>query len=269
MRSALVVGCLGLCGACNPVITLGQLPSAGRDVGIGASAPLPDAGRVPLSPNRDAATPSDITCPGWICEDFEADNTLPLAWDAERGAGATRVQAPVHTGQSALRHTATGEHSWSALVYTLPETVVTGNVGARFYLYLPAGNLEGRVNLLAIERQDAFNIDVNLLRKTNDTAPYIEVYSHHTGRRDTTALPVSVEDQWLCIQVNARISETEGSVDVFRQGELVLSSETGDTLPAGGVDQVALGIYWTEEGQTHSELVLDDVALGPSVAACL
>lgn len=244
---------------CDPVISLGDAPLRG-DGGVTVSA-------------NDAAGGEDTVvpeaCDGLVCDGLETTGSVEVAVDTEQGATFGRVQEPVHTGEFAARFTTVAEQSWSAFVYRFDDPIVSDAVYVRMYLFVPSGSVTGRLNFLAIENEDSFNIDVNLLGADSGDVVF-EVYNHSSRAGVSTADVTVPFDRWFCLQTAVVLSETAGQVLVSVDGREVLRTPNPEnTLPSGGISKVGVGAFWTEAGQSDSELFVDDIAIGQDVVSCL
>lgn len=250
---------LGLCIlGCDPVISLGDAPSHG------------DAGAMTSSTNSatEAEPVVPAPCNGLVCDGLETTGSVEVAVDTEQGATFGRVQEPVHSGEFAARFTTSAEQSWSAFVYRFDEPIVSDAVYVRMYLFVPSGSVTGRLNFLAIENEDTFNIDVNLLGGESGDVVF-EVYNHSSRAGLSTADVTVPFDQWFCLQTAVVLSETAGQVVVSVDGREVLRTPNPEnTLPSGGISKVGVGAFWTEAGQSDSELFVDDIAIGQDVVPC-
>ncbi len=245
--------------ACDPVISLGDAPLRGDDGGMASSN---DAA-------SGAAPDGSSACSGLVCDGLETTGSVEIAVDTEQGATFERVQEPVHTGEFAARFTTSAEQSWSAFVYRFDEPLVSEAVHVRMYLFVPSGSVTGRLNFLAIENEDTFNIDVNLLGADSGEVVF-EVYNH-ASRAGLSNVDFMVPfDRWFCLQTAVVLSETAGQVSVSVDGREVLRTPNPEnTLPSGGISKVGVGAFWTEAGQFDSELFIDDIEIGQDVVSCL
>lgn len=254
--------CAGLGLACDPVISLGELPRH-------SDAAMAQPASAPSTSEMVQATVEAGGCEWLACEGAEASDSVEVSVDSERGATFERVQAPVNSGEYAARFTTAADRSWSAFVFRFEEPISSDAVYVRMYIYLPANSVAGRLNFLAIENDDSFNVDVNLL--AGDAGDVVlEVYNHLTRAglsSDDFQVP---EDQWLCLQTAVSLSETQGLVTVSIDGREVLRTPYPEnTLPSGGITKVGVGAFWTEAGQTDSELFVDDIVVSQTVVPCL
>lgn len=244
---------------CDPVISLGDAPLRG-DGGAIVSSNDAATGDAPVVP---------AACDGLVCDGLETTGSVEVAVDTEQGATFERVQDPVHTGAFAARFTTAAEQSWSAFVYRFDEPIVSDAVYVRMYLFVPSGAVTGRLNFLAIENEDSFNIDVNLLGGESADVVF-EVYNHSSRAGISTADVTVPFDRWFCLQTAVVLSETAGQVLVSVDGREVLRTPNPEnTLPSGGISKVGVGAFWTEAGQSDSELFVDDIAIGQDVLPCL
>lgn len=244
---------------CDPVISLGDAPLRG-DGGAMVSSNDAATGDAPVVP---------AACDGLVCDGLETTGSVEVAVDTEQGATFERVQEPVHSGAFAARFTTSAEQSWSAFVYRFDEPIVSEAVYVRMYLFVPSGSVTGRLNFLAIENEDNFNIDVNLLGGESADVVF-EVYNHSSRAGISTADVTVPFDRWFCLQTAVLLSETAGQVLVSVDGREVLRTPNPEnTLPSGGISKVGVGAFWTEAGQSDSELFVDDIAIGQDVLPCL
>jgi hypothetical protein len=244
---------------CDPVISLGDAPLVSHG-GVMASSNDAVTGREPVVP---------AACGGLVCDGLETTGSVEVAVDTEQGATFERVQEPTHTGEFAARFTTSAEQSWSAFVFRFDEPIVSPAVYVRMYLFVPSGTVTGRLNFLAIENEDTFNIDVNLLGAESGEVVF-EVYNHSSRAGVSTADVTVPFDQWFCLQTAVVLSETAGQVLVSIDGREVLRTPNPEnTLPSGGISKVGVGAFWTEAGQADSELFVDDIAIGQDVVSCL
>lgn len=259
---------------CDPVISLGDAPVDGDGGAVGGTSDGTSAGTNdgrPVSSNDSASGEESVVpapCNGLVCDGLETTGSVEVAVDTEQGATFGRVQEPVHAGEFAARFTTSAEQSWSAFVYRFDEPIVSDAVYVRMYLFVPLGSVTGRLNFLAIENEDTFNIDVNLLGGELGDVVF-EVYNHSSRAGLSTADITVPFDQWFCLQTAVVLSETAGQVVVSVDGREVLRTPNPEnTLPSGGISKVGVGAFWTEAGQSDSELFVDDIAIGQDVVPC-
>jgi hypothetical protein len=256
LLSSGVLACLSL--GCDPTIIIG-LAQAGGD----ASAP---GMQTPADADSDAALADcpGASSPGLVCQGFESTDLGVTRLDDTRGATLSLDSDTVHQGSGALRFTANASESWSAVVYSFPP-VTSGVLYARAHYYIPAGSVTGRINLMTLESEQAFNVDVNVT-----SALDAEAYLRVDASRYNSAPGVIPLDTWFCLQAALDIDDTGGALELLVDGTSVLvTPRDKDTLPPSGVNEAEFGILWTEAGQTASELYVDDVAIDTEPVSCL
>ena len=260
--SAIVAAWLLLAGCADNPYVIGRVeldagtPDAGRDAG------MRDAGRDAGGDECGGEHALALVCSGFESEDLLSD------WDERAlmlNATAERSTVRAHGGQGSLHAQSMGMMS-AATVRTRFGPVSGGELYLRLYLYVPDALPTRTINFMfvgeALSYDNFEGVDVNL----EDGA--LQVFSRQGDpMRQTGSLTVP-RDQWFCLRARIAVAD-EGALQLFVDDALALDATGLDTLPAGGLGALRVGIDWSSGQDDFFELYIDDVVLDVAPVECL
>lgn len=256
-RAAAVCALVALACSDNPyVIGHAAVDAAAPDAGP-RDAGAPDAGDE-CAAERSAA----LVCSGFEGADVAAE------WDRttiQQSGVLERSTARAHSGTGSLHASSTAAMSM-AVVRRDFAAVLTGDLYARVYLYVPAGLPTRTINVLFLGAGPMLEPFVGVDLNIEDGAP--QVYSPQGDPQRQTGTAVLPRDRWFCLRVRMAIAD-DGFVEVFADDELVLNATGIDTSPADGVAAFRVGVDWSSEQDDFFEVFIDDVVLDLEPVACL
>lgn len=221
-----------------------------------ADAPAVDAARVSCPPPHDAAL---------FCSEFE--RALESEWEVASTGSATleRSTTRSHRGGGALRAASDGASSY-AVVSADFAPLRSGVLFVRSYVYVEAGLDSEIMNILFVgdrARTEPFaGVDVNL---DDGVLQLFSPRATPTRQAGTLAIP---RGRWFCLRLQLAIDDVEGSLELFVDDQLVLSSGRFDTLPAAGVNVLRAGIDWSSQQTSRFEIYFDDLVVDTRALDC-
>lgn len=247
-----------LSAACGRLGFENSVP-AFSDQGAPSGVDEADAEGAPLGPAGGASG----VCDGAVlaCADFEQE---PGDWRARTSGAAVsrRVQDPVFEGASAFEaRGGGGARAAAELDFPPPEGVVY----FRAHALLPSETEIDDFNLVGFGRQFQYHtVDVNV------HGGVLEYWLPNEQRAvlggDDARVP---RDRWFCLQVEFFPHETEGTVDAYLDGQLVLSESNVHTHPGFPPWSIAAGIDWSADSQQPLSVFLDAMAVDDAPIDCL
>jgi hypothetical protein len=194
------------------------------------------------------------------CESFEGDlSAYGVQFTAPSSVAADNQQ--VYRGALALHSRATrlSDPAWM-IRHTLP-SIVSGELWARVYVYVPA--------VPAM-------IDVDALELIEQISPYDGVmFSIEQAQVKVETLAVSAvapiaiaRDRWVCLQEHIVVSNTAGSVETWVDGVSGPALSNVDTLPATPITDVHTAIWNWSTGSTPQDLWTDELIIGTAPLPC-
>jgi len=94
------------------------------------------------------------------------------------------------------------------------------------------------------------------------------VYSNTAAAGFNATAARIVEGRWSCFVAHIGISDTEGVVELWVDGELEHRSTGLDTRASGPYTQLGAGITWSYAGGTPTDIWIDDVAVSRTILTC-
>jgi hypothetical protein len=227
---------------------------------------LAACGRVGFDPlsnsSRDASLDPTICDDGLsgvlFCESFEGDLG---SYDFQATAPNYVIADAAHVYRGALalhsHSESAGSRAW-LVQYTLPH-IVSGDLWARWYMYVPAVPA---------------TIDLSTLELIEDPMPYGGVIlGIHTAELVVYAVstsataPISIaRDKWVCLQEHIVISSTAGSVDTWLDGTPGPSLANVDTLPATSYTDIHTPMY--SNNPAPQDVWTDEIVVGTAAVPC-
>ncbi len=190
-----------------------------------------------------------------MCEDFEG------ALDAYQTSITSGNRA-----QAVTVATPSGARALQADVQVAPSTaylradfqpVSTGSVSMSGWIRVPAGQTAYDLAPLAFWSDQDQSWALRLVAKDGQ----LQVWSYTTPLDGSAVLSAG---QWHCLETTLDVSDA-GRVRVKLDGVPVIDTSDIDTLPAGGIEAVAMGSEWA--GAAASILV-DRVLVAPTMVGC-
>jgi hypothetical protein len=229
--------------------------------------PPPDAGAPDSAPETGC---QGALASALLCEGFE--EPLLTRWQRLVSNGnVVRVTQPVLVGMGALeaRSVANGGNGF----------MITGGLGGktsgtlhlRAHVRVPAGVALNGVTVLALgeNRAPRGGISVVLsdggllvvLKPRGQQAPEVIVAGGPTPLR-------IARDRWQCVQLQTVIGRGSGSVRLSVDGQMAVQSGGVDTLPAGGFEEVSVGMVYSVPDQTPIRIGVDELAVSANPLPC-
>lgn len=210
--------------------------------------------------HRGACTDALVaqSCPpeALFCEDFEGDIGDYVVAVTEGNSAATSVDEAI-SGSSALRSVVSAAPSTAYLRGDIPAQ----NSGELY--------LSGWVRLPEAQKYDVSPfalwsfLDEDWALRVVVRNSSVEVWSYTTSL--TPVVPLT-SGGWQCLQLRVTLgSGSEGSVELFLNGESAVEATGIDTLPVGDVNAVAFGTVWAG---TEADMFVDRVVVSPSPVSC-
>jgi hypothetical protein len=186
-----------------------------------------------------------------FCEDFEADSPLTTIEATPPSFVIADESLPYRGLRSLHGHTTRPlEPAW-ILGGPLP-AVMSGELHARWYLYVPAQPVEIIMASVHLLEQPAPNHGVDF----SFTTTGVQISCTAAGEVGTATQAVP-RDRWTCIQLRIVIDDIAGSVETFIDDVPSAALFGVDTLPAAGYKNVHAGLFaggatnpmdlWTDE----------------------
>jgi len=252
----------GPAGVDAGVIDAGRADAGPGDAGAG-DAGAGDAGPGDAGPPDDPTACDDALAGAFLCDGFEVDDGF-AAWSPgaeERDGTVRRVTGGAYRGVGALRADSSLPGARAALVHDIP-TTTSGALWLRAYVRVPASAEITHFDLLSLrEASDPFHGVV--VAMTDRTFLYV----HETSTAHGMA-PLPVRDDWACMELEIQVSDTAGEIRLYVDGAVEVEATGIDTLPAGGHEQLGVGLLFTGATQGATSVLYDEVAVGTSRLPC-
>ena len=196
------------------------------------------------------------------CDGFESAPMDPPWWDIVKSGDVGRSTARRRRGDGALaaRSISVGG---SAFIGRLSyPSIKQGKIYLRAYVYVPSGAPVLSAVVLTMSQQTAPYGGLSVSLK--DTGIGLDVAPKGAGvdvKTLTADPPVRlVRDQWICIQVEADVSATQGSARLSANGQLAAGSAGPlNTLPLAGYEGINAGLVYTSVDQPPLEVFIDEL----------
>ncbi|UJR82587.1 hypothetical protein [Sandaracinus amylolyticus] len=243
----------------SPALAMVLLVGCGRvgyDVGSG------DGGTLDAPPSIDECASQHAGA--LVCSGFEGDVGTYWSLTTRDDGMVGTTTAAVHRGERALRAEMGGSGA-TAFVHRRFTPIASGDLWLRAFVRVPAPSPSVGVNLLALEHQgsDVFGIDVNVVRDGR-----VEVFGVEAGTFDAPDELRFPADEWVCVELHVGVSDGDGELELFLDGERVVSATGVDSYPAGDYDRVLVGVAWSDPSQGTFEALVDDVVLDVQPIGC-
>jgi hypothetical protein len=201
------------------------------------------------------------------CSGFESED-VGSGWTETTTIGSAAVERTTeeaHIGRGALRARSFGADSVGVVSREF-DAVRSGTLYLRAHVFVPADVPTDTINIFFLGDQPApdpfTGFDINIA----DGVPQLFSPQLDPARQDGAGeIP---RDEWFCFRAELRVSDTEGSIELFVEDESVLQVAAIDTLPDDGVHLFRAGVDWSSEQTDPFEMYLDDVALSTEPIAC-
>jgi hypothetical protein len=227
---------------------------SGTDAGFDSAMPILDAG-------LDNTACDDDLVGATFCDGFE-DADLLARWplSIDRDGVSTRVSDPVYRGVGALRASTTLSGGRAAVRTPLTPAITAGDLWMRGYFFVPPGpELVIATILIVYGEEDGIGAQV---RET-----YGAWMGSTVGRIVSPSGTVVPRDRWMCFEVHLTIADA-GTVDVFVDGEQVITQTPVVTTQTTGWHTLTTGLEFTEATQEPLTIYVDEVAVGTTRLPC-
>jgi len=235
---------------------------------VGDMAPLADAGAPDSAPKTGC---QGTLASALLCEGFEEPELARWQRLVSNG-NVVRVTQPVLVGVGALeaRSVANGGNGF----------MITGGLGGktsgtlhlRAQVRVPAGAALNGVTVLALGENRAPRGGVSVvladsgllvvLKPRGAQAPEVIVAGSGPA-------PFRIaRDRWQCVQLQTVIGRGSGSVRLSVDGQVAVQSAGVDTLPAGGFEDVSVGMVYSTPDQTPIRIGVDELAVSANPLPC-
>ncbi|MBN2803273.1 MAG: hypothetical protein JXR91_09275 [Deltaproteobacteria bacterium] len=224
------------------------------------------------STDSDSVTDTEPSCAPdgvtpLICDKFE--NGFNGEELNSGNASITTSSEFVYEGKKALTLETFAENQWASVSNNFTP-VLTGALNFRFFVYIPEGGLTGRITLFNISGdgdpllEETYGIDVNVSKTKN-----VEVYIFSNQVRSTSPDGIVPEGSWFCLHGTYLISSTAGAATVWIDDKLAVSTEASiNTAIKNGASETHTGINWTEDGQIHTKIYIDNLLVSTDPVNC-
>lgn len=210
----------------------------------------------------DGSTDVADVCTALFCDGFEEPSLA--AWGSALDTGATATRDASFGFRGASLHVVGPLGSTVVARYTdvFPATVPTDE-WVRVYLYIPASTtLDAEpveLTNAAGDHQLVFSLyDIGVDIHAHGIAGDFSAVANHTAPRDT----------WTCYEFHVHVAAA-GSVEMYRDGTLVVAQPGIDTRPVtGDLSRLRVGMP-SKDASANENLFVDEVAAGTSRIGCL
>lgn len=214
-----------------------------------------DAGTSGFCPQR----PDVIFCDGFEPLDFE-NWSYPVVTNGT----LTRSTAQKHSGEASLRATTGAAMQGNEARYatsTIPH-LKSGDLWLRYYYFVPSTvtvNSHFSAGVLSEIEEPWAGFSLIVRDTTTDLTTMNGPFS------GSTKFP---RQRWVCVELHVRISPTDGIFEGYLDGQRVVYSTTGNTVPADGFRNAEVGIHYAEANQGPVEAYVDDVVVATARVPC-
>jgi hypothetical protein len=210
-----------------------------------------DTGDAPPQPRVDCAGHETAL----FCDGFE-DPALS-AWKID--GMASRATATRMHGAAALQVDTPGSQQLAQAKVTFAP-VTSGLLAARGWFFVPAQSDVLHFDLIDIKSSVG---DLAVLGYFDHLVIYQNLGTPGVGP-ETVTVPL---DRWMCIEVQIQVSDP-GRIDLWLDDVLVSSITNIDALPSTGFTWMAVGLPWTDDGQTALRAFVDEVIIDTKPIGC-
>jgi hypothetical protein len=195
-----------------------------------------------------------------FCEDFEAQLALTTTEATPPSFVVADGSLPYRGLRSLHGHTTRSlEPAW-IIGGPLP-AVMSGELHARWYLYVPAEPVEIIMASVHLLEQPAPNHGVDFSITTTEV---------HISCTEAAMVGVATQpfprDRWACVQLRIVIDDVAGSVETFVDGVPSAALFGVDTLPAAGYKNVHAGLF--AGGTAPMDSWTDELVIATTPIAC-
>jgi hypothetical protein len=220
--------------------------------------------------DRDSSIPSDGCAPAGVfplvCQNFESGLTSRV----ETKSGEVALEtSEIFAGAASMRAFSTGDDSFAEMVESF-NSIDSGTVYFRVFLYIPVGNTVGTTKVLNLSSLDPVQSDEDIGVDINISAQRsIDIYQHGNAARFKSDPGMVPEGVWFCVKGSYMISETAGATSVWIDDRLAVSTTaSADSIINGGIGEFRAGIGWIGDGQLSSTVYFDDILVAASPVEC-
>lgn len=238
-----------------------MIDDAGVDTGADASADAPVDAPPDVPPPRSEC--EVLREEGaWGCDDFETSHHPSVQWEVRATGLVDWVDAPERPGRTAAR-LRTSAHRDGAYLRVSNIPVGATEVWARVSTHL-SNETEGRYDVAYLwggegDRGIALVLDTGRQFGVWVGSETPDYWNHYAG----PALPVG----WSCIELGFAVDDTNGSVEIHRDGELIrMISNRMTVSPNGPYQHLHFGIVTAFDAPRT--LHIDDIVVGPRRIPC-
>lgn len=225
-----------------------------RDAGASDpdAEPTPDAG-------RDTTACDDVLSGALLCDGFEAGFS---AWTMVRFAEGATI--PTYRGVASMRATSSPASAVSYLFSNRIPRVVSGELYARTYLYVPGVGTPRWLAVLHLE-ESGDPWDYAELRMVDGELELAARSATDARSARAGAVP---RDRWFCVELRVLVADG-GEVELFVEGTSAAAIRATDTLHASPWQTFYTGISYRGPTQTgRIEIFYDEVVLSTTRIGC-
>ncbi len=211
--------------------------------GLGGSFGTFEEPESPCSENCDE--------PVLLYETFEEG--LPEVVQEDGGGAVSVSQEFPYYGDSAFSASQGEPGSFARITQGIPR-VVGGQLYLRAWIFVPEDAAVDTLTLFTFNGANDGGLEYVLL---SDGTLKIEFPSTGTHAISDASIP---RGEWFCLRSRAFVDNVNGEVDVWVDGERMVSAQGWDTLPGAEIDRISYGIIDTSGEQTGAVVRLDELA---------
>jgi hypothetical protein len=238
------------------------------DAGVDAFVPV-DAFSPIDAYSGDAGMPGDTGCGttfagALLCDGFETDpgpwtgrrevtgTVAPDGLQAFRGTRAQHARITAGSGQAARDFDGWGP-------------ITSGDLWIRIEAYVPSTSTPFDFTWLSIGENLPPYHGISLGMGGDGAVGSYSTISANYVSDSTLIIP---EDAWVCLELHVAVSDTAGSIEIYRDGVLRASHAAIDTRPDAGFTGFGAGIDYSDAAQPPLETWLDEVVLSRTRFPC-
>ncbi len=212
----------------------------------------------------DETACDDLHSGALFCDGFESPGLVAWAETRTTMGSASRSTATTYRGDGSLHaETTAGSGRANVIAYELGGRS-TGELWARFYLYVPSPYAVTDINVMTIH-EDAVpfgGVGVGIFRGDQ---PYI--YFGTASRTAYAPVATITRDRWTCWQLHVEIG-SRGAADLRIDGVEVAADTDIDTLPSAGFTSIVTGIGYSDPDQVPATVFVDELIIDDSPVGC-
>jgi hypothetical protein len=196
------------------------------------------------------------------CQSFESNGNYMIE---ERNGSVTMVDTPAFEGTQAFSASTEMGDSWARGRVTIPE-LTSGSLFFRTYLWVPESTVTDIAKIFAFE-PSPISPNVDIVLEDDDS---IGAFFHGASTAIRSGPETLTNDTWLCLQGELIISDTEGGVRLWLDGDpMIETDQIFDTLPDTGLETVFFGIHWTGPNEDATTVYFDNLVVDTGPIDCL